>query len=229
MQRLRRLHRTVRLLLAAALALLAGVCTYAAESRMVPVAKPRKRPAKNVLLVVDTSGSMTLEQSAPLAKALAVVRSLAGQPVDEMNLAVIGFTARPTRWVYRATPKAKGKRWVPLPDADAVKACASWLRGQTDTYGATAMAPALELALRERRKQLLIVVVSDGDLCMFGGSPRFWSRVEQLQAWRAKKKLDCAIVATVCVGDVANVGTGTVMRRLGREGGGGAWYVQASK
>lgn len=107
---------------AAGVALALASVAFAGRSlRLKRVVKPKERLTKRLLLLVDTSGSMS---GASFAQALSCVRGLAGQATDDMELAVVSFDTDPARWVY------KGKTWVSLPNAKAIRAAGRWVRAQ---------------------------------------------------------------------------------------------------
>jgi len=109
-----------------------------------PVVPAKQRMGKSILLVVDVSGSM---QGQPFSRMMSAVRMIAGQPIDDASISVLAFEGRVWRWKY------KGKTWVKLPDADALKAVDAWLSTR-GALGTTRVTPALKIALREKRRDL---------------------------------------------------------------------------
>jgi len=189
------------------------------------LAKATKRPGRRLLLLVDISGSMSCKGRNPFNRAMRVFKMLTQRPIDEALFAVLAFNTHPYRWAWTPAKGKKPRRWVELPNAHATKAAAKWLNYRSNFPGSTNLAPSLWLALSEPVKDLTICIVTDGQLGIGKGSPKFWATLKKLQAKRVRLKLDRAIIGTVAVDGVASVSTGSALRRLGREGGAGVWHV----
>lgn len=203
----------VRAALGALLALQAvAVASAAPPEQVVTVVAPQARPTKRMLFVVDASQSMTRSFSA----ALAAVRKVSSQPVDELNIGVIVFAdfEEHLRWVYR------GKRWAKLPDAKAVKAATAWLQ-RACVGTSTFVIPPLKDALADKASKLTIVLVSDG---LFSESdPQVLKAIEKAQRKRVKAKLPRALIITYGVGRAgsAALNSQSTMAKIGRAGRGG--------
>lgn len=156
---------------------------------------PAKKPiSQHIMFVVDTSGSMKGDK---FVKAIKAVVKISEQPTDELQIAAIAFTGTTSRW--KGLPeKGVPQGWAQLPSMIAVQKAESFLVGR-GAQGDTLVTPALKLALSERRKDLTIVLVTDGDF--FGESDEsILKMVKERQSWRVKQGLGKANIWVYGVG-----------------------------
>jgi len=177
---------------------------------MVPAETPL---TPRVLFVVDVSGSM---EGHELGRAVAAVRQIAGQPVDELEFGVLAFADDVTRWAGWEDDDAP-PGWALAPNADAVEAASRWL-ADLGADGHTRVIPALEAGLAVARPGLSLVLVSDGAFYQEG-------EAEVLAAFeagqRAREQAGNGRAVLLCYGVGAR--GRPVMDELGRVGRGGSW------
>lgn len=203
----------MRQALAALLLLYAAALVATADDKPKPIVcvVPGPRPTKNLLFVVDTSGSMGRGE---FARALDALAMIAGQPIDDGKLAVLAFSDYSVRWHY-----AK-KTWVPLPDARAVRAAETWLT-KVKANGSTELGSALTVALSDPQDDLTVIVVSDGIVTDETGTLKALKRGQEA---RVKRKLSKARVMCFGVGSsLAYVGSQSLLAKVSKAGG-GAFY-----
>lgn len=189
------------------------------EVRHEAVIQPTVRMTpKNVILVVDCSGSMRGEQ---LGRALELVDEIAQQPVDEWRLGAVAFAHTGLRW-----PGTDGEGWADMPDAHATHALLRWLRQARPGSHQTVAWKGIELATREVPEGgLLVVVVSDGE----------WGDFPYVQASLPGRMVEGLSIAAFSVAhEDARIGLAEdqgddeelvpeSMRWLGQIGGAGCW------
>lgn len=183
-------------------------------AELITVVEPEARLTKHIMFVVDVSGSMRGDK---LGAACAAVTGALQQPVDEMEIAVIAFNDQPRRWP--GIPEAEGERkipagWAALPSQDAVREAEKFLAG-LGAEGNTLVVPALQAALAEERKELSLVLVSDG-IFQQESEDEVADALEAGQKKREERELGRAVLLVYGVGSEAGV-----LRRLGTAGRGG--------
>ncbi|WP_419190936.1 VIT domain-containing protein [Saltatorellus ferox] len=117
---------------------------------LVPPAQPKRTIPRDLIVLLDTSGSMSGE---PLAQAVAVVSALIDSLGEDDRLELLEFSSSVSRWkrgARQATPRkrASAKRWLQSLQAS----------GSTDMHGA--ILESLSLLGPESQRQVL--VVTDG-------------------------------------------------------------------
>lgn len=116
------------------------------------VVPQEERFSKNIVVVVDVSGSMNTS----IEESIRSFREVSRQPVDEMNLSVVAFASETAFW-----------DWRKLPDQRAVDDAEAWLEMARTRLGLnTKPIQAFERALALDKEELSVVLVSDGE---------FWS------------------------------------------------------
>jgi Mg-chelatase subunit ChlD len=173
--------------------LLAGVLTIVA---------PEKPNTKNILLVVDTSCSM----SDSLDKAVDVAMSVAEVNDDDYRLGCITFAGSSSRWMYN------GEMWADMPDARAVNQLRGFLKS-FEAAGTTSIADAMRWALKGPQDELTIMVISDGKF-FFDPSPGIW-------AYQDLRK-EAAIITTISTVNEISI----PMYVLGKIGKGGYFVIK---
>jgi len=126
--------------------------------------KPQGRITKNIRFVVDVSGSMSSQR---IDAAIANMLSIAEQPIDEMQVALITFDQEHSVWPghphggYKPVPPG----WAQLPDLDITGP-----NGELSTFihdhirdGNTFPQSAIHAAIDDRR-DLTVVLITDGEL-----------------------------------------------------------------
>jgi len=174
------------------------------------------RLTKRVMLVIDVSGSMKSENR--IGRAMQVVKHVMGQPVDDLEVAVVTFSSKWERWEGVREPKADPPvpyGWARLPSATALSLAQAFVATR-DSSG-TAPNEALKAAIKEARDEVSIVFITDGD---FDGP----SCVEAFRDGQKARKDAGRGAAPVLV---YGVGTGAPkcdhLATIGKEGGVGFW------
>lgn len=198
----------------------------------VEIVPARARLTNRVILVVDVSGSMTGDPER-ISGAFDAVRLMTSMPGDDLEIAVIAFSDYHVRWpgikercLHRKGVKCSPRwrclppGWARFPSLTARKAILRWLQGtqvRAINGNGTRAAPAMVSALAERRKNISVILVTDGEV-------EAGTTVKMLKLWqknRIARGLGAAVFRTYGVGNF--VKEATVMRELGKLGGGGFW------
>lgn len=174
------------------------------------------RLTKRVFIVLDVSSSMS---GASLDRAMGAVRALLSSDVDDFEVAIIAFNDQSHRWpgipepdAYRPVPAG----WARFPSVEALESANAWLAGFGGS-GNTRPCDALAEALREQRKDMSILLVTDG---IFTGGPEAAIRVvDEGQSRRADSRDGAAVMVVYGLG--ANAEKQAHLARFGRQGGGG--------
>ena len=187
-------------------------------SSLVTVVSPTTRLTKRIVFLVDVSGSMA---GLKFDRACGAVLEIAGQPVDEMEIAVFAFDNTPTRWpgIPEAKDLEKGikgipKGWAALPSQEAINTSSHWLGGISPD-GGTLVIPPLLAALAEERKELSIVLITDGQFYQ-ERTDSILAAVEKAQKARVAKGLGRAVILAYGV-----AGESIALQKLAEAGGGG--------
>jgi Mg-chelatase subunit ChlD len=199
-----------------------------AASPLVQVVAPEVRVTKRLLFVVDASGSMEGQR---FANACSGVLEIASQPIDEMEIGLIAFEDDHARWPGVPDPAPaegasapEGERqlpsgWARLPSKDAVDAASAWLAARPPR-GGTQVIPALTAALTEPRRELTVVLVTDGQFYQEDDA-EVLAAIERAQQARAARGWGRAVIVVYGVGDVHDVlkdvakrGKGGYFRRM---------------
>ena len=157
---------------------------------------------KNLIFVVDTSGSMDGPRIMAAIEAFSI---FAGQATDEMKIKVIAFQNANMWWK---------KDWTPLPSAKALKEASAWLttvQTEVDLGWGTNPFPAIRKALKDPEKEKAVILISDGE---FGSNPKRLKIFE--------KECGTTIFGTVVVGVE---GQPINMKKLGKLGRGGCFKL----
>lgn len=119
---------------------------------LVPPAVPPRTLARDLIVLLDISGSMSGE---PIAQAKAIVATLIDSLDDRDHLELIAFASAPQAW----------QRGAVVADARQKRAARAWLDG-LQAGGGTEMREGLRTALRPLRAdaQRQVVLVSDGHI-----------------------------------------------------------------
>lgn len=160
---------------------------------MVTTLEPEVPVSKRVIFLIDTSASM--DSDGKIAQAIAAVKDIIRQPIDEMDLAVIAFSDSASRW-SGVPEEGVSPGWAKLPSEEAVSAAQSWL-DSVSADGGTIFTTPFELAFREPTRDLTIILVSDGrayipaDIGPLIGSTCLW------QEQRVQRGLGKAVVYAI--------------------------------
>lgn len=119
-----------------------------------------KRFTKNLLLVIDQSGSMGRHD---VQMALQAFKMISEQPIDEMELGVIVFAHGALRWKgVKEEDVAPG--WARLPSAEATKLANKFIGAGHLSCGSTDFLAAMKLLESDTRKDPFdVIVISDGE------------------------------------------------------------------
>lgn len=172
---------------------------------------------RRMLFVVDRSGSMHGDH---FHRALNAVTALLEHPTDDLEVGVIAFNDATLRWPGKPEPdraKPVPPGWASLPSEEAITSANRWLE-ELGAGGDTLIMPALRDALGEQRKELSIVLVTDG---LFGRerTSEIHALIAGLQQDREEKGLDRAVIGVYGLGapqkilyEIAEMGRGGYLR-----------------
>jgi len=142
-----------------AILLLILFCAFPVRSDDWKIPPEQGQVTKNILFVIDTSGSMNPGE---LAGGISTMLTLVEQSVDEMNVGVIAFSDSPVMWSGPSKKSEKlPKEWLELPDKDGLEELQKWVMA-LKPGGGTNMHAALKLAASQSVSPLTIVVITDG-------------------------------------------------------------------
>lgn len=177
---------------------------------------PKTRLSKDWLFLFDNSHSMR----GVFAKARAAFVEATKQPTDELNFNIISFS-------NEGQQDVRGWRQATVEEFEETD---KWLHSKSGikSYGCKAM----EMALQEKKKDLTVILISDG-----GFSEGFAKMRESLakgQAWREKEGLPKALLVSIGIenknytagGKPADEVCQKFMRELGDLGEGGYFLVR---
>lgn len=182
---------------------------------LVTVVEPQARLTKRIMFIVDVSGSMRGDKFGAACKA---VVGAFEQPVDELEIAVLAFNDEPRRWPGIPEEGEGGRRipegWAALPSREAVEKAERFL-SETGADGDTLVIPALTRALAEERRELSLVLVTDG-IFQRESADEVLAAFEAGQKAREERELGRVVLLAYGVG-----GEAPVLRSLGAAGRGG--------
>lgn len=201
-----------------------------AEARPVPrhsitplqIVPMQTRITKNIMFVVDTSGSMGSEGR--LGDALGAVSMIMEQPTDDMQIACLAFNDAVSRWPgYRTKGDVRlDAGWARMPSNVAIHKARAWLAA-FQASGMTNVEQAIKTALEETKRDLTIVLVTDGDF----PEDRLMRIARRWQTRRVEQKLGRAVIMVWGVGSEASKSQAAAS--LANFGGGGLWIDSKEK
>lgn len=165
-------------------------------TRLVWEIRGDRPPNKNILFIIDTSGSMDGKQ---VQSAIKMAMSIAEAPVDDLQIALVSFGSSTNRWAGTTdidpnTGKDMSRnRWSVMPSQDNLTVAYNWLQANRDS-GGTSILPAINHAFRsclggkenEKVKELSIFIISDGE---FGN----YSLVKKTIELHQKRRIDAKL------------------------------------
>jgi hypothetical protein len=184
------------------------------------VVKLDGRLTRRVFLVLDVSGSMRTDNR--ISRVVQVLKHVMGQPVDDLEVAVIAFSSGFERWLGVPEPDAKPPvpvGWARLPSAIALESAQVWV--STRISAGTEPNSALKAAITEARDEVSVVFVTDGD---FGGDSCVAAFRE---AQKTRKTAGRAEAPTLVYGVGDEAAQYEHLKTIGREGGIGFWVDKA--
>jgi Mg-chelatase subunit ChlD len=182
-------------------------------------------PGKDIIFVVDTSGSMKQRQ---VRDAINTVMQIAETPMDDLQIAIVSFGSGTNRWPGTTdrnpqNPKQllSRNRWSIMPSKDNLDAANAWMWANIDD-GSTEPVPALRHAFQtcsggkgnETVRDLSIIIISDG---IFGSDDyiNLKTCIQVEQTARLAKNLPEAAIGMVGV-DISTSNTRSVKFLLGK-------------
>ncbi len=192
------------------------ICWLPAASRaatLVKVIPPEQDLTRNVVVIVDTSGSMSGKR---IGAAISAVGLLMKRPGESYQYKLVAFRDKVHVW-----PQG----WVEMPSPGSLEAAQRWLVSLGGEYGAageTFVTPAIRLALQEKRKDLSIVLISDGSFTF--GADLVTLSFEVGQKLRRERKLGEAVLMCIGIGR-----THPHLEALGRMGKGGLYVIKEKR
>jgi uncharacterized protein YegL len=167
-------------------------------------------PYKNILFVVDTSGSM---DGRKVEHAIRAAINISETPIDDLQIALVSFSSEVRRWEGTADIDKKSKeslsrnRWSLMPSKENLDKAYGWLQANKQS-NSTHILPAVEHAFdscigdknptimargsSELIKKLSIIIISDGEF--YGAYDALKKLIKTKQKERKKKKLLAATV-----------------------------------
>lgn len=142
------------------------------------------RMTNRILFVVDTSGSMTRDDS---ARATDMVLSTAGVPTDDLQVKLITFSDRAKAW---------DGGWQRLPDPKVLSRLRETL--PENGNGDTNVLAAMRLALEEPMRDLSIVLVTDG---IFGCQDQV-TLPDLIRGWQAARPQPANLAVVVIADEI---------------------------
>ena len=194
--------------------LLLILTSFALAGEIKETVAPKERLTKHVFLLVDVSGSITTKGKIP--DALKAIRMITKQDTDDMEIALMVFDSNQARWPGIPDEHTRAG-WAKLPSEEAVKQAQGFVELNT-TAGGTWFQGPLQTALQEKREDLSIVLISDGDNNQ-EGDDSILGTVSKAQELREKEYGRAVIYVIDLTGDE------DWMRQLASQNGGGH-YVQ---
>jgi len=154
-------------------------------------------PGKNILFLVDTSGSM---DGRKVRDAIQTAINIAEAPMDDLQIAIATFGSGVHRWPGTVdTDPQSGevismKRWSLMPSRDNLRIAHAWMQ-QNEDGGGTNVVDAVRHAFtscsggkgNETVRDLSIIIISDG---IFHTYPRLKATIKEAQRGRRRKKLE---------------------------------------
>jgi len=175
---------------------------------VVPPSKP-KAPSKMCFLV-DKSGSMSAEKSGQ-ALEMFLLLAMSGTDSAEMNVKV--FNSYTYDWGYR---------WQALPSKDVVDRAHTFLTS-APALGSTKVLPALAQALAEKKADLSIILITDGEFDEL--TEDILTLIKNGQKMRKEAGLPPAVIGCVGIGKTQQ----TSLKKIATLGGGGYYHMEADK
>lgn len=187
--------------------------------KLTTVVVPEERLTKRVFFVVDVSGSM----KATVPQMIGAIGGILEQPIDDFDVAVVVFNDSYDRWPGYNDPKDKKPApagWAKFPSATAMNVATAWLclhpgNGGTNPVG------AMELALKEKRDDLSVILITDG---IFEAEPLL-TKIKECQDWRVKQGYGNAVIVSYGIGTES--AKKDHLAQIGREWGGGFFVEEA--
>ena len=136
-------------------------CTsvYSQEINWVK-APERGEITHNIHFIIDKSLSMSPGQ---VKRAIDLVLELGQYARDEMNIALSVFGDDWHRWRGKDEESGESTQWMRLPSAYGLEALQTWLMQVPVRDRASDIRAALEAALKEKKKDLTVIILSDGE------------------------------------------------------------------
>jgi Mg-chelatase subunit ChlD len=187
--------------------------TASPAATLVKVVAPERELTRNVIVIVDTSGSMSGRR---IGAAISAVGMLMRRPEESYQLKLVAFRDKVHVW-----PRG----WVEMPSPGSLEAAQRWLASLGGEYGAageTFVTPAIRLALQEEREDLSIVLISDGSFTFGGGLVNLSFEVGQ--KLRRERKLGEAVLMCIGIGR-----SHPHLEALGRMGKGGVYVIKEKR
>lgn len=182
------------------------------------VVTPKEKITKRVILLVDTSGSMHTGDR--IASAVNQVKIISKQATDDMELAVIAFNEESYRW-EGIPEEGITPGWAALPSKAAIEGAQQFIAGISDSSTGTYFEGALRKALSEGRKELSIVLITDGDFAGRDTTESLFGMVNKIQGDRDRAKIGKALIYVIGVaGNVEWLG------KLAEDNGGGFYTTE---
>lgn len=154
----------------------------------------KERVTANIVFVVDVSCSMNGDKFTQACNAFV---EIAAQPIDEMNIAVIAFSDKAIHLDW-APAEDVVEHWTGLPSKDAIDKASDFLLS-LGANGDTLVTPALIAALKQEKKKLSVVLVSDGEYHR-ETTASILDAIAACQQWRRESAFGEAVLAIYGVG-----------------------------
>jgi len=191
-------------------------------------------PTKNIMFLVDTSGSM---EGVKIQSAIEMAMQIAETPVDDLQIAIVSFDSHYSRWLGTVDIDSRTKKpisrrgWSLMPSKINLDKAFKWLQSNIRN-GDTDIVPALGHAFKSSMKidDISIIIISDCEFyyiqdhgrrfrCPFD---RIEATIREYQNVRKKAKLKPATIGIFGIDvntadnfDVKNLVGNRVIKKVG--------------
>jgi len=183
-------------------------------------------PYKNILFLVDTSGSMSGRK---VEHAIKAAMNISETPIDDLQIAIVSFGSYVYRWEGTAdiNPKTKKplsmKGWSLMPSKENLDKAYQWLHSNKQD-SCTFILPAMQHAFNScigkptepcsaPIKKLSIIIISDGEF--FGTYDELKQLIKNKQKERKRKNLPAATIGFLGV-DVSDSHDNRIKKLIGK-------------
>ena len=167
---------------------------------------PQAPPTKNILFLIDSSGSMNGRK---VSDAIAFAMQVANAPIDEYNICLVTFGSNVGRWQGTDDVDPNNGQpvgyagWAAMPSENNLQAARTWISENLDG-SSTNVIPAIRHSVRSNSgvndnilttlglgpislRELTIIIISDGEFSEPMNAVQ--QEIQQMQQLRERQKL----------------------------------------